>query len=164
MIASFIRAIILPVLVALVLLPTTAQAKICVLQDGRGLRIGDIVYPMERLARYIAVIGERDLYNSRGTRLTDYRAILQQDRANLHNSGVADRFDDFVEDVDDYFTTLDRRKLLSTTQYYFDCWMSPEIVTRLQRDIESGQVAGLVSVTVYIAPRRGMVISISLAG
>ncbi len=43
---------------------------------------------------YVAVIGERDLYNSNGTRLTQPAQILRQDRANYHRFGIRQPGDD----------------------------------------------------------------------
>lgn len=40
------------------------------------------------LARYIADIGVEDHYNSSGTRLTTFAALLAQDRANYHRFGI----------------------------------------------------------------------------
>jgi hypothetical protein len=45
------------------------------------------------LGGYYAVLGPQDHYNSRGTRLTDIGAILQQDRANFHRFGIPDAAD-----------------------------------------------------------------------
>jgi hypothetical protein len=53
-----------------------------------------VTEPDETLAsnQYIARIGERDHYNSRGRRLRDLRAILHQDRANYYR-GIGDAED-----------------------------------------------------------------------
>ncbi len=45
------------------------------------------------IGSYYAVLGPNDLYNSSGTRLTDFGAILQQDRANVHRFGIYDAND-----------------------------------------------------------------------
>lgn len=45
------------------------------------------------IAQYYTVIGPGDFYNSAGARLTDFGAILQQDRANLHRFGKPDAQD-----------------------------------------------------------------------
>ena len=169
MVSFLIRKAIISGFVALLLLPGAARAQTreCIdyVDDRLQFRgANGKLSPVERVAEYIAVIDQRDLRNSRGTRLTDYRAILQQDRANVHNSGRADRFDEIVEDFDTYFTTLNRRKLLSTAPYYFDCWMSSETVTSIQNDIRSGQVAGIVSVMVIRLPNGNLAITITIAG
>lgn len=147
--------------------PASAQALDCIeyVDDTLRLRLANgKLTPVERIAEYIAVIGERDLRNSSGTRLADYRAILQQDRANVHRNGKLDQFDDVQEGVDDYFTTLDRRKLLSTGPYYFDCWMTSETITSIQKDIQSGQLAGVVSVMVIRLPDGRPAVTITVAG
>ena len=41
------------------------------------------------MGSYVAYIGEDDLYNSSGTRLTQPWAILRQDRANFHKFGLS---------------------------------------------------------------------------
>lgn len=40
------------------------------------------------IGEYTAYIGDDDLYNSKGTRLSDPAAILRQDRANFHKFGL----------------------------------------------------------------------------
>lgn len=47
------------------------------------------------LADYVAFIGEDDLYNSRGARLTEPWQILRQDRANFHRFGVSQPGDEW---------------------------------------------------------------------
>lgn len=50
------------------------------------------------LGGYWAFIGQADLYNSNGVRLTEARQILRQDRANLHRFGIwqnGDQWDPF---------------------------------------------------------------------
>lgn len=166
-----IKNAVLPVLIALLMLPIVTQAQAqsreCTDSVNDVLQFhgeNDKAIAVELIVQYIAVIDERDLRNSSGTRLTDYRAILQQDRANLHRTGRADRFDEIVEEFDDYFTTLDRRKLLSTAPYYFNCWMSSTTIASLMNDIESGQVAGVIWVVVFRHPDGSLAITISLVG
>ncbi len=45
------------------------------------------------IASYSAHLTERDFFNSRGARLTDFGQILQQDRANFHRFGQRDEVD-----------------------------------------------------------------------
>lgn len=47
----------------------------------------------DQLAYYIATIGPEDFVNSRGVRLTDPGAVLQQERANYHRFGIRHRLD-----------------------------------------------------------------------
>jgi len=48
----------------------------------------------QTVAAYYAALGPQDWYNSQGTQLRDFGAILQQDRANYHRFGRADPYDD----------------------------------------------------------------------
>lgn len=55
----------------------------------------------ELLADYVAFIGQDDLYNSKGTRLSEPWQILRQDRANYHRFGVSqpgDEWDPLFQD------------------------------------------------------------------
>ncbi len=52
------------------------------------------VWAQERLlAEYVADIGPEDHYNSSGTRLTSFAALIAQDRANYHRFGIRHRSD-----------------------------------------------------------------------
>lgn len=55
------------------------------------------------IGSYVAFIGQDDLYNSRGARLTEPWQVLRQDRANFHRFGVSqpgDQWDPFFGDID----------------------------------------------------------------
>lgn len=47
------------------------------------------------IGSYFASLGPQDHFNSSGTRLTDFGAILQQDRANFHRFQRPEAFDDY---------------------------------------------------------------------
>ncbi|MGO8126259.1 hypothetical protein [Rhizobium ruizarguesonis] len=57
---------------------------------------------------YRAYIGEADLFNSSGTRLTQAWQIIRQDRANFHQYGVRDRDDE----TDSFFADPVNRQAL----------------------------------------------------
>ncbi|MGB8287205.1 hypothetical protein ELI13_31475 [Rhizobium ruizarguesonis] len=57
---------------------------------------------------YRAFIGEADLFNSSGTRLTQAWQIIRQDRANFHQYGVRDRDDE----TDSFFADPVNRQAL----------------------------------------------------
>ncbi|PZM08079.1 hypothetical protein [Rhizobium tubonense] len=57
---------------------------------------------------YRAFIGEADLFNSSGTRLTQPWQIIRQDRANFHEFGVRDRDDE----TDSFFADAANRQAL----------------------------------------------------
>lgn len=49
---------------------------------------------LRQMAYYRAEIGSEDFRSSRGARLTDFGAVLQQDRANVHRFGIRHAGDD----------------------------------------------------------------------
>lgn len=56
---------------------------------------------------YIAVLSDRDHYNSRGERLSQYWQIIRQDRANYHRFGIRDAGDE----GDAFFASIENRAL-----------------------------------------------------
>ena len=46
------------------------------------------LHAAELIDEYYAYIGEDDLYNSRGSRLTEAWQVIRQDRANFHRFGI----------------------------------------------------------------------------
>lgn len=58
------------------------------------------------VATYLTFISGNDIYNSRGERLTDIGAIIQQDRANYHRFGIRDADDNW----DELFGQLEMRQ------------------------------------------------------
>jgi hypothetical protein len=163
-------------LLAALITPGMASAQGCIEYSTDGgliLKEGSFRGPVAVVASYFAIIMERDLYNSRGTRLRDFRAIMQQDRANVHKSGVVDRILDtyadgspnsIAEDFDSYFTTLERRTLLSSLPYYAYCF-EDGANEGLARDIVAGRVnaAGL-TVTLFRRPNGGLAVLLAPVG
>lgn len=154
---------------ALALLPTAGFSQGCisendrqnvtVVEGGRGYQAGV-------MAGYIADITERDLFNSRGVRLTNFGAILQQDRANVHKSGVLDSSEDFTERLDGYFTSAARRAVLSSGPYYFQCATeySADYSEALKGYIESGRIPGFIGVNLFRESSGGLALFIWLMG
>lgn len=62
----------------------------------------------EALEGYVARLGERDHFNSKGQRLTSAAAIIRQDRANFHKFGVRDPEDE----SDSFFADKSNRDLM----------------------------------------------------
>jgi hypothetical protein len=166
------KALLLAALIA----PSMASAQGCIDYNTEGeliLQEGAYHGPVAAITSYFAIIMERDLYNSRGTRLSDFQAIMQQDRANVHKSGVTDKIYDtyedgspniIAEDFDSYFTTLERRSLLSSLPYYQHCL---ESVTNemLEREIISGRVnAAGIYVTLFRRPQGGLAVLLAPVG
>ena len=57
------------------------------------------------MGSYQAFVGQADLVNSRGERLTEAWQVLRQDRANVHRFGIRQPGDE----IDPYFGSLDGR-------------------------------------------------------
>ena len=170
------KSLLLAALITPVMAPVMASAQGCIEYSTDGtliLQEGSFRGPVAEVTSYFAIIMERDLYNSRGTRLGDFRAIMQQDRANVHKSGVTDKIYDtyedgspniIAEDFDSYFTTLERRSLLSSLPYYQYCHESAANET-LQREILSGAVeAAGIYVTLFRRPQGGLAVLIAPVG
>jgi len=154
---------------ALTLLPTAGFSQGCISENDRQnvtVVEGGRSYQSAVMAGYIADITERDLYNSRSVRLTSFGAILQQDRANVHKTGVLDSSEDFTEQTDSYFTSAARRAVLSAGPYYFQCATeySADYSDALKDYIESGHVPGFIGVNLFREPRGGLAIFIWLMG
>ena len=60
------------------------------------------------VGRYVAYIGQDDLYNSNGVRLTQPWQVLRQDRANYHRFGVSQAGDEW----DVFFGSIDNRAIM----------------------------------------------------
>ncbi|NOR63672.1 MAG: hypothetical protein GQ535_14405 [Rhodobacteraceae bacterium] len=154
---------------ALALLPSAGFSQGCISdQDRQNVTVveGGQSYQTAIVAGYIADITARDMSNSRGVRLNNFGAILQQDRANVHKTGVLDSSDGFTEMSDSYFTSAARRAVLSAGPYYFECAAehSADYSEALKDYIESGQVPGFIGVNLFRESRGGLAIFIWLMG
>ncbi len=109
-------------------------------------------HQVKRIVDYMALISMRDLHNSKGVRLANFAAVMQQDRANLHKSGTSDIVGEFMDTRDGYFTTRERRNQLSAARYYSDCTLSRLGVTALQDDILNAGGLGVLWVVVFQHP------------
>lgn len=123
-------------------------------QTGAGVSLQKIhgaYETVDHIGSYVAYIGPRDLTNSRGVRLTDAAAILQQDRANHHALGRGDIWDD----GDDMF--LSRHARDSIGDWIAKGDMPPHVAAAIR--------AGGVSVWVDVkwGAYRGYFIEVSIA-
>jgi len=67
-----------------------------------ALAVPVAVQAQELVGSYVAYIGEDDLYNSSGARLSEPWQVLRQDRANFHRYGISqngDEWDPFFGDA-----------------------------------------------------------------
>ncbi|WP_371169960.1 hypothetical protein [Aliiroseovarius sp. 2305UL8-7] len=60
------------------------------------------------IGAYTAYIGQPDLVNSKGARLTQPWQVLRQDRANFHRFGISQPGDEF----DPFFGSIGNRKIM----------------------------------------------------
>jgi len=148
---------------ALALLPSAALAQGCVEDAGDRVTVSEAgrQFTVPVLANYVANIAERDLYNSRGVRLGSFAAVLQQDRANVHKSGMGDGSGALSDQADSYFVNLARRSELTSATYYTDCYMSAAQTQALQDGIVNGRVGGVVWVLPFRHPNGGLGVYIS---
>lgn len=148
---------------ALALFPSAGFSQGCVESADDPLTISEAgqQFTVPVLANYIANIAERDLYNSRGVRLGNFAEVLQQDRANFHNSGRADGSGALIDQADTYFVNLARRSELTSATYYTDCYMEDFQMRGLQNGILNGRVGGVVWVLAFRHPNGGLGVYIS---
>lgn len=156
-------------ILVLAAMPTGVFAQGCVADiSAENITVvsGDFRYRSRMMVHYIADITERDLYNSRGMRLSGFAEILQQDRANVHKTQTLDGDSGFTEMSDTYFTSAERRAVLSSGPYYFHCATdySADYSEELKGQIESGRVPGFIGVILFREPRDGLAVFIELVG
>jgi hypothetical protein len=72
------------------------------------LGISTITAKAELLESYVALLSERDHFNSSGKRLTSAAAIIRQDRANFHRFNRGDAADEW----DSFFGSSENRARL----------------------------------------------------
>ena len=97
------------------------------------------------LDSYVAFIGQEDLYNSAGERLTRPWQILRQDRANYHRFGIRQPGDE----GDSFFGSIDNRALMERMI------MNGSIQPSASRSVVSG--GSMVVVTIYRSGGRDWV-------
>jgi hypothetical protein len=81
------------------------------------------------IGSYVALLSERDHFNSNGQRLTSAAAIIRQDRANFHRFGIRD-----PEDQDDPFFA-DEGNRAALEQMLERGHADPGVVARIVNDI-----------------------------
>lgn len=65
-------------------------------------------FAQDLLDSYVAYIGEADLYNSKGARLSEPWQVLRQDRANYHRYGIRQPMDM----GDRFFSSMENRAIM----------------------------------------------------
>jgi len=92
------------------------------------------------LVEYYALLGPADAASSRGAKLDDLCAIIQQDRANWHRFNKRDEFDR----GDTFFTSSDRRAMIAGK-----CDYDRSYYANPGQRIRSGERSFFVHVLVY---------------
>ena len=160
MIRSFFKVV---AVVTSALLPVAGMAADCVEDAGDTVILSYRGQPIQVgvIESYTALIAPRDLTNSRGVRLNDVAAVLQQDRANVHKTGTLDRDGDFSDQYDGYFTSLKQRSQFGSARYYTACYMTPSDNAELKSAIVNARVRGLLWVVAFRHPKGGLGIYLS---
>ncbi|MDV7143352.1 hypothetical protein R3X27_11725 [Tropicimonas sp. TH_r6] len=106
----------------------------------------------ELIGGYFALIGPQDMTNSKGARLKNFCAIVQQDRANFHKFGIRHEYDEH----DPWFTNLAARQKISA-----DCRIGagseyiPDAVLRGEQRYIRVQVYGRGGVPQFVVVHEG---------
>jgi len=91
------------------------------------------------IGSYNTWITAQDMRNSQGVPLTDFCAMVQQDRANLHRFGRQDRLDGY----DHFFADAANRARIST-----NCDVAPALRDYIRRSVQQ-QEPMYMNVTIY---------------
>jgi len=170
------KTLFLATTLAFVATAQAGQAQSCVEyipDDGETLLVvtngnSQVVRPF---VQYSTVLGDRDLVNSKGTRLSNFLAVLQQDRANVNRFGHPDKTDFgdmdgamiFVDEGDTYFTTAERRaEFVGMTHVPF-CYMNSQDVKSFTSRIMANET-GFLFISIFTLPNGKLAVHMSEAG
>ena len=104
----------------------------------------------EVVGSYAAFVGEDDLYNSKGERLTEPWQVLRQDRANYYKFGIRQRGDE----PDPFFSDVNNRAAMEQMV------MNGSIERAAARDLLRG--GATVYVTIYGHGGRGDYVDVTV--
>lgn len=105
----------------------------------------------ELIGSYVAYIGQPDLFNSKGARLTQPWQILRQDRANFHRFGISQPGDEF----DPFFGSIGNREIME--RMVMNGSIEPQAAKRL---VEGGAV---VFVRIFGSGNTGTSVKVTVA-
>jgi hypothetical protein len=117
--------------------PMPRNLRSWVVASMAALSFGAGAQAQEVIGSYAAYIGQQDLYNSDGARLSAPWQVLRQDRANFHRFGISQNGDEW----DPFFGDANNRAAME--QMIMRGIMDPQAA----RDIMSG--GATVVVTIY---------------
>jgi hypothetical protein len=113
--------------------------------------LGGAALAQEVVGGYTAYIGEDDLYNSKGERLTEPWQVLRQDRANFYKFGIRQAGDE----ADPFFADVNNRAAMEQMV------MHGSIDPRAARNLLKG--GATVYVTIYGSGGRGDYVQVTVA-
>ena len=153
-------------------LNATAQGCMEYSDDGDLIMVSEkSTYLIKPIVQYGTFIGDQDRVNSRGTPLTNYLAVLQQDRANVNRFNRPDVTDIsdyggaayFTDEGDNFFTTVERRALFQTMTLVDHCYADAGDSKVFMNRIVKGYTSYL-AISVFNLPNGGLAIHLSEAG
>ena len=109
------------------------------------------VSAQEIIGSYVAYIGNPDLHNTKGARLTQPWQVLRQDRANFHRFGISQPGDEF----DPFFGSIGNRKIME--RMVMNGTIEPAAAKRL---LQGGAV---VFVRIYGTGNTGTSVTVTVA-
>ncbi|MCT4558705.1 MAG: hypothetical protein N4A61_11705 [Pelagimonas sp.] len=104
------------------------------------------------IGSYVAYIGQDDLYNSKGARLTQPWQVLRQDRANFHKFGISQRGDEW----DPFFSDYNNRAVMERMV------MNGSIEPQARQDLLRG--GATVFVRIYGRGNTGDYVRVTVVG
>jgi hypothetical protein len=111
---------------------------------------GTAALAQDVLGSYAAYIGQQDLYNSNGARLSAPWQVLRQDRANFHRFGISQTGDEW----DPFFGDANNREAME--RMVMQGYMDPIAA----RDIMAG--GATVVVTIYGTGKSGQYVNVDV--
>ena len=112
--------------------------------------LGSAASAQDVIGSYVAVIGQDDLYNSNGARLSAPWQVLRQDRANFHRFGLSQVGDEW----DPFFADAKNREAME--RMIMNGYMDPLAA----RDIMTG--GAMIVVTIYGSGGVGDYVSVDV--
>jgi len=102
------------------------------------------------IGSYVAYIGQQDLYNSKGARLSAPWQVLRQDRANYHRFGISQPGDEW----DPFFGVIDNRAAME--RMIMNGYINPQAA----RDVMNG--GAMVTVEIYGRGNTGTSVNVDV--
>jgi len=109
-----------------------------------------VLSAQDLIGSYVAYIGQQDLYNSKGARLSAPWQVLRQDRANYHRFGISQPGDEW----DPFFGAIDNRAAME--RMIMNGYINPQAA----RDVMNG--GAMVTVEIYGRGNTGTSVNVDV--